>query len=356
MELTELQKRIINAPEDKIAVNACAAALKTSTLIEKIRKLLIDGTEPSSIAVITFTRMAAQELITRLGDDYKEGMFVGTIHSLAAHFLVINGLGNKIGKIAEDEDFDKLFDLCKDLNIYHSYSWLFVDECQDTGKKQLEFIFDLIQPEHYFCVFDFNQTIYSFNGSRPDLLRKYLSKDATFYTLNQNYRNARNILSYAKSIIRRAGGTDNSVPMRNSGDGIVYETDFNADWLADYIKSTGEFKDWAVLCRTNADIAFLSKELNKRDIPTATFRQGDLTKKQLEELLTENKVKVLTAHSSKGLAWNNVAVYDLKWWNDEEIRLNYVAATRARDVLLWMKKPKVSRKRKVRTEGWSDWE
>ena len=69
MELTELQKKIINAPENKIAVDACAAALKTSTLIEKVRKLLRDGNDPSSIAVITFTRMAANELIDRLGED-----------------------------------------------------------------------------------------------------------------------------------------------------------------------------------------------------------------------------------------------------------------------------------------------
>ena len=40
MRLTELQQIILNAPEEKIGVSACAAALKTSTLIEKLRRLL----------------------------------------------------------------------------------------------------------------------------------------------------------------------------------------------------------------------------------------------------------------------------------------------------------------------------
>ena len=84
MELTKLQKDIIESNSPKIAVEACAAALKTSTLTEKVRKLLRDGINPQTVAVITFTRMAAAELIGRLGEDYKDGIFVGTIHALAA--------------------------------------------------------------------------------------------------------------------------------------------------------------------------------------------------------------------------------------------------------------------------------
>ena len=95
MNLTELQQHILNAPEPRIGVTACAAALKTSTLIEKVRRLLNEGIDPSSIAVITFTRMAAQEMVERLGKDYKDGLFIGTIHALAAHFLSKKGVGKR---------------------------------------------------------------------------------------------------------------------------------------------------------------------------------------------------------------------------------------------------------------------
>lgn len=351
MELTELQKTIINAPEDKIAVEACAAALKTSTLIEKVRKLLRDGNEPSSIAVITFTRMAATELVERLGDDYKDGLFVGTIHSLGARFLAINGLGGCIKQIAEDEDFDKIFELCKDLDIYHSYDWVLVDEMQDTGEKEMEFIFDLINPKHYFVVFDNRQSIFSFKGARPDLLMKYLKGNAKFYPLNQNFRNASNILSFAQRIISRTGSTDDSICMYGSG-GEVHEMEYNINTLVDYIKKDPPFSEWAILVRTNADITKISKDLARFNIPTQTFKQGDLTKTQLEKMMKENKVKILTVHSAKGLAFNNVAVYNLRWWNSEEIRINYVAATRARNKLFWMTSAK---KKKKRTPQRFDW-
>ena len=351
MELTEAQKKIIAAPESKIAVQACAAALKTSTLTEKTRQLLRDGVDPSSIAVITFTRMAAAELVDRLGEDYRDGLFVGTIHSLGARFLAINGLGGQIKQIAEDEDFDKIFELCKGLNIAQSYNWVLVDEMQDTGEKEMEFIFDLINPEHYFVVFDTRQSIYSFKGARPDLLMKYLKGNAKFYPLNQNFRNASNILSFAQRIISRTGSIDDSTCMYGPG-GEVYEMEYNVNTLVDYIKNNPPFSEWAILVRTNANITKISKDLARFDIPTQTFKQGDLTRRELEIMMKQDRVKILTVHSAKGLAFNNVAVYDLRWWNNEEIRINYVAATRARDRLLWMTAPKKKYPSKNRIYEW----
>jgi len=346
MELTELQKKILNAPEDKIAVIACAAALKTSTMTEKVRQLLKNGTDPTSIAVITFTRMAAQELIDRLGDDYKNGLFVGTIHSLAAKFIANHGQGDKINKIAEEENFDKLFDICEGYNLYHAYDWVFIDECQDTGEKELRFIFDLLDPEHYFCCLDFNQSIYAFRGARPDLLKKYLKKEAKFYSLNENYRNGRNILKYAKDLLNKSGAVDNSIAKRDCG-GSVYEGVYNLDVLVDWIESIDAYNDWVILCRTNSEISEIQRDLEKCGIPTMTFKQGDITKSELDKMLKENKVKVLTVHSSKGLAWNNVVVYGMaNVWHgknddpNEYSRLQYVAATRAKNSLIWLKKPK----------------
>lgn len=343
MKLTELQEVIINAPEPKIAVEACAASLKTSTLIEKVRSLLQKGVEPSSIAAITFTRMAAQEMIDRLGADYRTGMFVGTIHSLAAHFLVENGLGYKINEVAEKEDFDKLFELCKNLNIYHSFDWICIDECQDTGEMELKFIFELINPEHYFCCFDLNQSIYEWRGARPDLLMDYLSKEATFYTLNENYRNGKNILDKAKKMLKNNNNTeDTSIPMRNGG--IYQEEVYEASKLVSLIKSRDSYKDWAILCRVNTEVEAFKRDLEKFNIPVATFKQGDLTKSQLENLMTEDSVKIITIHSSKGLAWKNVVISDLKYYSKEQVRMNYVAITRAKDLVIVFTNKKTKRK------------
>ena len=350
MELTELQKKIINAPENKIAVDACAAALKTSTLIEKVRKLLRDGNDPSSIAVITFTRMAATELIDRLGEDYKPGLFVGTIHSLGARFLSINGLGGRIKQIAEDEDFDKIFELCKDLNIKKSYDWVLVDEMQDTGEKEMEFIFDLINPEHYFICFDVRQSIYGFKGARPDLLMKYLERDATFYTMNENYRNGRNILDFARRILYPIGMEDSSISMRPIS-GTVSQQEYSGHAIVNLIKGQGKPGDWAILTRTNQEISTVSAFLKKAEIPFDTFKQADLSREELTKRMEADTVKVLTIHSSKGLAFNNVIVVGARFHPDDERNVCYVAATRARNKLVWMSYAK-KKKGPPKVRGW----
>ena len=50
--------------------------------------------------------MAAQELVERLGNDYKDGIFVGTIHALAAKFLVEAGCFTEFNESVENEEFD----------------------------------------------------------------------------------------------------------------------------------------------------------------------------------------------------------------------------------------------------------
>ena len=92
MELSELQKNILNSPSNRSIVMSSAASGKTTLMTEKVRQLLRAGINPKEIAVITFTNMAAAELRQRLGQDYKDGLFVGTIHALANYFLLSSGI------------------------------------------------------------------------------------------------------------------------------------------------------------------------------------------------------------------------------------------------------------------------
>ena len=68
-------------------------------------------------------------------------------------------------------------------------------------------------------------------------------------------------------------------------------------------------------------------------VPRGTKRKGDTKMK-------ENTVKILTIHSSKGLESKNVIVMGARYYNDEEKRVAYVAATRARDRLYWCTTPR----------------
>lgn len=338
MELTKFQEKIINAPEPLIAVEAAAAALKTSTLIEKVRKTLQDGYNPNEIAVITFTRMAAQELVERLGDDYKDGIFVGTIHALAAKFLVEAGLFSEFNEAVESEEFDELFELCQKIgDISNHYTYIFLDEAQDTSPLELDFIFDMLRAQRYFIAFDTHQTIYQFKGSSPrELVRRLKEMNFSAYTLPENFRNGRRILNYGKWILKKQGIMDWSIPARPIEGELITDMSY-ADTL-NYIKKDGDFQNWAFLCRTNKQIEFVGYLMDKMKIPYNTFKQGEITKAQLEEKMKAPCVKLLTIHSSKGLGFHKVAVYGALWYNEDEIYLNYVAATRAMDILIWIRK------------------
>ena len=111
-----------------------------------------------------------------------------------------------------------------------------------------------------------------------------------------------------------------------------------------------KFGDWFILCRSNKEVETMCFVLKKNGIPCDTFKQGDLNNQQIQERMKADTVKVLTVHSAKGLETNKVLVYDPRLYNDEERRLYYVAATRARDVLLWIKPPKRSKKKTISWE------
>jgi len=79
---------------------------------------------------------------------------------------------------------------------------ILVDEYQDTNTLQ-ESLLDAIAPKSLFCVGDFDQSIYAFNGANIDNIRNFTTRypNARVYTLKKNYRSTRHILSLANKVI-----------------------------------------------------------------------------------------------------------------------------------------------------------
>lgn len=335
MELSKLQENILDKDEKRVVVMAAAAAGKTKLITEKTRKLLRSGVNPKEIAVITFTNMAAEELRARLGEDYKDGIFIGTIHSLANFFLLSSGIDTK--KVIDDDKFDKLFKMvAENPHCIKKINYILLDEAQDSDDLQFSFLFDMIDPENFFVVGDLRQSIYGWSGSKPELLEELSQRgDVSCYSLNENYRNSKNILAYAKRGIQKNGLKDDSIPMRED-DGLVKEIQSDLEYILLLIARNKNYKDWAILARKNDQVYQIINKLKEVEIPYDTFKQGDLKKGELSEKLKNNTVKILTIHSAKGLEWDNVAVVGAQYYNKEELNVNYVAATRARNVLFWV--------------------
>ena len=355
MELSELQKTIIEANDDKMVVISRAATGKTRCLTERVRHWLNSGVEPAQICCITFTNLAANEMQVRLGDDYKDGMFIGTIHALAARFLLIGGHGAEVGKAIDEEKFNDFFEVIKKYpDCVQHFPYVLVDEAQDLSYNEYFFIFKMIKPTSFFVVGDPFQCIYErMRQASPYFMTKISGEPGVVtYHLNENYRNKANILQYAQKALRPLHMKDNSRAMTIGGD--IYEGQYNLDLLADWIDETGSYRDWAILCYTNAEVAFIMNELSSAFIPVINFNQKQKTKKEIDDLMNQDKVKVLTVWGAKGLGFPHVVVYGKNWMlyqrNEAEAsegaRLNYVAFTRAMDSLMVLQ-PEKKRRVKV---------
>ena len=91
-------------------------------------------------------------------------------------------------------------DMCKTREL--GYKEVLVDEYQDTNALQGTLI-DAMEPPSLFCVGDYDQSIYAFNGADISIIGTFNKKfpDAKVHTLTKNYRSAAPILSLATKVI-----------------------------------------------------------------------------------------------------------------------------------------------------------
>lgn len=353
---TETQRKIITTDESKVVVLSSAASGKSSVIVERLRYLLDQGVNPFKIVAITFTNNAASVMYERLGNP--QGLFIGTVHSYCNYLL--RGGAIDTSKIIQEERFDDLFEELKEnLDCIKEVDYLLVDEAQDSTKSQFEF-FELIKPNNFMYVGDIKQSIYQWRDASPDYLINLTNNpEVTVYSMSQNFRNLPEILHFAKKFLYRLGPSyeDDSISMRDR-DGIPHVLEGNytpSEAVQTLIKCKEDlcvdWKDWFVLCRTNKDIELFTNLFEKEGVPTDTFKQADLTNSQIEEKMKEDTVKILTVHSAKGLEAPCVLSYNIRAYNDEEARLCYVSATRARDFLIWAKMPP-KRKKKKQIVNW----
>lgn len=357
--LSKIQKEIVETDKEKVVVVAAPASGKTRVLTERVKYLLEHGADPNKLVVITFTNAAAEEMRERIGDIGKD-CFIGTIHSYAFRLLLLGGYVDEAVGYAVEERFDYFFDIIKkNLQCVKEVDYLLLDEAQDSNENQFEFILDIVNPKSFFIVGDARQSIYGFAGGRPDMLIRLSHRpDVTKYDLNENYRNGLYILEFAKRIINRLGGDyeDNSIAMCKTT-GKVIETNFSPYKFAEYILGSNDnFSDWFVLCRSNGMVDFMMNYLKERGIPCDTFKKGDLEPGEFAERMKSNTVKVLTVHSAKGLEAKNVIVIGVNFGNEEERRVCYVAATRAKKFLIWCTGEQGNRNKKKQTTKLESWE
>jgi len=121
--------------------------------------------------------------------------------------------------------------------------------------------------------------------------------------------------------------------------------DFSFSEAIEELEWSQDWGNWFILCRTNNELATAVDILEKKNIPNISFKKGDLDLIEMETLLKDNRVKVLTIHTAKGLENKNVIVTGARLYSEEERKIAYVAATRAEQSLYWC--PSICRRGKI---------
>ncbi|MFA8031512.1 ATP-dependent helicase [Helicobacter pylori] len=156
------------------------------------------------------------------------------------------------------------------------YKEVLCDEFQDTNPLQ-ESILDAINPPSLFCVGDYDQSIYAFNGADISIISNFTQKykNARVFTLTKNYRSSKEILDLANQVIQRneriypknlevvKSGKFNKPTLLNYSDNIAQCQD-----IAKRIVMRKNFKEVAVIFRNNASADQLEAALRSHNVPS----------------------------------------------------------------------------------------
>ena len=180
------------------------------------------------------------------------------------------------------------------------FNYLLVDEYQDTNYAQYLIIKKLAEIHNNICVVgDDAQSIYSFRGARIENILNF-QKDYPqhkVFKLEQNYRSTQNIVNGANSIIAKNQRqlhktifSENDPGSRiriieaitDTEEGYIVASTISESQLRDHY----QFKDFAILYRTNAQSRVFEETLRRRNIPYKIY--GGLSfyqRKEIKDLL-----------------------------------------------------------------------
>ena len=161
------------------------------------------------------------------------------------------------------------------------FSYIMVDEYQDTNFAQYCIILKLSQLHHNICVVgDDSQSIYAFRGARVQNILNFKKDfpESRIIRLERNYRSTQVIVNAANSLIEHNSSRipKNCYSCAEPGEKIrLIRCDSEADEAARIAsdiygrvnRGQSQYSDFAVLYRTNAQSRAIEEALRRRNIP-----------------------------------------------------------------------------------------
>lgn len=226
------------------------------------------------------------------------------------------------------------------------FRYVLVDEYQDTNFAQHSIVQQLTSVYQQVCVVgDDAQSIYSFRGANIENILKFtkIYPNARLFKLEQNYRSTQNIVRAANSLIEK-----NSEQIRKEvfsekaeGDRIqvfsaysdIEEGEIVANQLQRlHLREHEDYRDFAILYRTNAQSRIFEEALRKRSVPYRIY--GGLSfyqRKEIKDLIAYFRLAV---NPNDEEAFKRVLNYPARGIGDTTLKKLQAAAVERR-VSLW---------------------
>ena len=184
------------------------------------------------------------------------------------------------------------------------FQYIMVDEYQDTNTVQFLLVSLLAKKYRNLCVVgDDDQSIYKFRGANIYNILNFekVFPDAQVIRLEQNYRSTQNILNAANGVIaKNKGRKEKKLWTENQKGELVhfkqYDTENDeADGVVSRINFLAmrgvQYKDMAILYRTNAQSRIFEEKLKQKNIPYAIVRGISFyDRKEIKDLMSYLKV------------------------------------------------------------------
>ena len=355
----EQEKLARNLGEGHRVIHGVAGSGKTLILGYRCERLALEVVKPILVLCFNVTLAASLQDWVR-GRNLVKKVNVRTFHSWCRDQLVLYNVGLPAGGEAfYDEMVDRVIDAVERRQIPAAqYGAVMIDEGHDFRPEWLKIVAQMVDPStnSLLVLYDDAQSIYG-DGRKKKFSFSSVGIHAQGRTtiLKLNYRNTTEVLSVAYEFAKEAmapieageddvplvepqsAGRRGPVPVLNQLASISEEGDFIARELIAVNRKGSPWRDMAVLYRSRFVGEKIVASLRSAGVPVQWL--DDLKeKKKLRP--SEDSVKAMTMHSSKGLEFTVVAVPGLGYMpmkeadEREEAKLLYVAMTRAMSLLL----------------------
>ena len=262
----------------------------TSAVKACIKELGLDDKTYKPREVLSRISMAKNNLITAQAYRNNQNAIISDTHAKKPRICDIYELYDRKCRQSGVMDFDDILlntnillrDNAEALRtISGRFSYILVDEYQDTNSAQYLILRRLAQGHRNLCVVgDDSQSIYAFRGARIENILNFKKDypECRIFRLERNYRSTRNIVDAANSLIAH---NDGRIPktcyaMGEAGEKLrlikSYSETEEAVQIVGEIMSRmqaekAQYRDFAILYRTNAQSRVLEEQLRRRNIP-----------------------------------------------------------------------------------------